>query len=497
MSDTATRREHKASASFPRNAKAGALALMPQAFGWLFFEPFEAPETEVRDDGIAVVRISGPLEHHESFYSDSYHAIRSRFDTALAAKPRGVLLYINSPGGLVEGCFELAQYMHDAASRAGVPLFAYGEGIMCSAAYALACAAQRIGASKTTLVGSIGVIDCLVDASALDEAWGVKYRLITSGARKADGNPHQPTDDGAIVATQQRVDDLAAHFFEWVGAARPALGADGARAFEAGVLVGSRALGAGLLDLLGDPSVLLTELSPEKPTMPQANDDKPADDTKPSDGDMYRKLRKMADEGDEDAKKMLQRLEGGDDEGGSDDEKKKGDEATARSASTSRAEQIAAQALATAERAERLQLIASRPDLDESTRELLMSAPLDKVRAHVAKAPKRVAPDRAASAQPGVRPTAQPQGTRKPALALTPAATEADRARVRLASRLLGHTSTVVGARVEHDTATGRPSRVEFGVDIDASEADHNPDRLASARIRGSASPLGATHRVD
>jgi len=487
MSDSKMPREQKVLASFPRGVSAGALALMPQAFGWLFFDEFEAPATELRDDGVAVVRIMGPLEHHESMWCDSYHAIRNRFDDALWKAPRAVLLYINSPGGLVEGCFELVDHMRAESARTGIPIFAYGEGMLCSAAFAIACAASKIGASKSTMVGSIGVIDCLVDASSMDEAWGVKYRLVTSGARKADGNPHQPIEDGAVLATQERVDDFAGLFFDLVGQARASLGADGARALEAGVYIGQRALSAGLLDALSDPSVLLTESTspPEKPTMqPKAEDTPPPADDKPSDGDMYRKLRKMADEGDEDAKKMLQKLEGYDEPDDDDDAPpKKGDD---------EAKAIAQRALASAERAERLQLIATRPDFDEATRELLMSAPVERVRAHVAKAPKRTTPDRAASAQPGVRPTATPAGAKdRNPMALTPPVTDHDAARHALANRLLGNTQVCVGSKLERDSS-GRVAKVEFGVDRDLEPGQKNPDRLAAVRLRGSM-PTGTT----
>jgi ClpP class serine protease len=499
MSDSDPAREPKAPATFPRNASAGSLALLPTAFGWLFFEPFEAPEVETRDDGVAVVKIMGPLEHDESYFADSYHAIRDRFDSALATTPKAVLLYINSPGGLVEGCFELAEYMRAESARTGIPLYAYGEGMMCSAAYALACSAQKIGASKTTMVGSIGVIDCLVDATAMDEAWGMKYRLITSGARKADGNPHQPIDDGAVLATQQRVDDLAGLFFDWVGQARSQLGADGARSLEAAVLIGARALSAGMLDVLADPSVHLTESSPTtetttmqtEPTQPKA-EDKPADDK--TDGDMYRKLRKMAEEGDEDAKRMLQRLMDDDEHDEPDGDEKMGDEKMGDKKMGDKrmgdeAKAIALRALAAVERQERAALIASRPDFDEATRELLAHAPLESVRAHVAKAPKRTSPDRAASAQPNVRPTAQPGSAKDRAPhALTPPVTQNDIARHALANRLIGNTQVVVGSRLERD-ATGRVAKVEFGVDRDLVAGERNPDRLAAVRLRG-ASPV-------
>lgn len=487
-------------ATFPRNALGGMpLALYPRAFGFFFFEPFQDPGVEVRDDGVAVVRITGPLEHHACWYSDSYDAICERFDAALEAKPKAILLVIDSPGGLVAGCFELATHMRDACAAASVPLYAYAEGMCCSAAYLLACSAQKIGASKSSMVGSIGVIDCLVDATAIDEMWGVKYRLITSGERKADGNPHKAIDDGAILATQQRVDDLAAMFFEWVGEARPALGAEGAKALEANVYVGTRAFTAGLLDALSDPSVLLDEAtsSTESANMkPKAEDEKPTDDekkkdeeSKASDGDMYRKLRKMADEGDEDAKKMLKKLEGDGDEAKSetdeDEKKAEGDDADAKAKAFEK--RIAK---LVDERVERANLIASRTDFDQETRDLLALAPIEKVRAYVAR-PKGTPPNRAAAAQPDVRPAAMPSDAKdRPALGFTPPVTDNDRARHALAQRLVGGTNLIVGAKLERD-ASGRVAKVEFGIDREPAKDERNPDRLAAVRLRGRTPMLG------
>jgi ClpP class serine protease len=490
-------------ASFPKNLAGMPLALEPRAFGWLFFDPFTATENRRRDDGVIEVYIRGPLEHHSCWYADSYDAICGRFDAALDANPTGIVLCIDSPGGLVAGCFELAEHMKHECAEHGIPLYAYAEGMCCSAAYLLACAAQKIGASKSSMVGSIGVIDCLVDATAIDEMFGVKYRLITSGARKGDGNPHVAIDDGAVLATQQRVDDLAAQFFAWVGDARPSLGADGAKAIEAGVFIGSRASTMGLLDALGDPSVLLdestssTETTSMDPKLAKAEDEKPADDKKDdappaseSDGDMYRKLRKMADEGDEDAKKMVKKLEGDDA-----DEAKTEDDADEKKAEDDAedAKALARRTDARLDRMEREQLMAQRPDLTAAERKLLASAPVSEVRAYVGAAPKRAIPDRAASQQPGVRPKAQP-GKDRDALALTPPVTENDRKRHELAMRLTGMTSSVIGSRVERD-ASGRVAKVEFGVDREIEPGKRNPDRLAGQRLRG-ASSLGGITRV-
>jgi signal peptide peptidase SppA len=487
--------DSKGSASESRSSRfapTGPVALYPQAYGldFLFMPEPEEPK-ELRADGVAVVSIVGPLEHHASWWCDSYEAIRDRFDDALALNPKVVLLQIDSPGGLVAGCFELAAYMRDTAKAAGVPLYAHCEGMCASAAYALACAASKIVGSSTSMVGSIGVIDALVDATAYDAAWGVKWKLITSGARKADGNPHQPITDGAEAATQARVDQFAQLFFDHVAASR-AMSADAVRDLNADIFIGARAQSLGLLDAIGDSSVLLTDPTTETAAMPTATkaaDEEPKKDeaeekkADESDGDMYRKLRKMADEGDEDAKKMVKKLEGGDDDA---DEKKAETEEPAKKDSED-AKAIALRTDARLDRMEREQLLAKRPDIDGVMRDALMSAPIAKVRAVVAESPKRTPPNRAGAAQPEVRPAAQPSGTPTTPgerLTLSPAITANDEARHRLVASLTQRAPITYGARVVRNTE-GHIHQVEIGVVRALAEGEKNPDHFAPMRRAG------------
>jgi hypothetical protein len=223
-------------------------------------------------------------------------------------------------------------------------------------------------------------------------------------------------------------------------------------------------------------------------TAPRA-EDKPADEEKPekaSDGDQFRKMRKLAEEGDEDAKKMLRRLEGDDgDESAeeeaadpppppADDEKKKDSEATA----------LARAALASVERLEREQLIATRPDLDDQTRELLASTPIERVRSFVASAPRRAPASRAAAAKPGVRPEALPTSKTEPG-ARDGFSTPTNAAHARLidyAAKLVSGKKGDIAAVTER-TDEGRPARTVFGVDVEAQAGVESKfDRLHRGR---------------
>jgi ClpP class serine protease len=182
-----------------------------------------------------------------SWQWDSYESIQARVEAALASHLPALLLSICSPGGQVAGCFELADEIRATAGAAGKRVVAYVDGMAASAAYALACAAERIYVPSTGLVGSIGCMQISVDATAADRAMGLGFEVFASGARKADGNPHVAMSEGARGAIQANVDAMAETFFSAVAAAR-GLSPVAVAALDAGVFIGAKAVVAGLAD---------------------------------------------------------------------------------------------------------------------------------------------------------------------------------------------------------------------------------------------------------
>lgn len=203
-----------------------------------------APPNEDIGDGMHVVYVRGPLEHHACGYADSYEALRARFGAALEAKPKIVLLRIDSPGGAVSGLNETVRDMFTAAQNNGVRVITYVDELAASAAYALACVAEEIYVPPSGIAGSVGVISTMCDQTAADEMAGLRYVTITSGARKADGHVHVSISDEAIAAEEQRVGELAEQFFALVEKAR---GID-ARPLQANIYLAADAVSVGLAD---------------------------------------------------------------------------------------------------------------------------------------------------------------------------------------------------------------------------------------------------------
>lgn len=397
----------------------GLLALDQRAFGMLLIGPPPPPENE-EIGGAQVVTIRGPLMHHADPLCDNYDAIRARVVEGLSKGPKALVLRIDSPGGLVAGCFELANDIQRLAAAAKVPVLAYVEGQACSAAYALACAAERIHVSTTAAIGSIGILDVLVDATKADAAMGLRYTLVASGARKTDGNPHAETSEEAVRAAEARVEALAEIFFDFVATSRARADASKARSLEASVVHGVTAEKLGLADAVGSFDQMLASIASADSRPATADNSEGAMDEEK----MRASLQATIDDekSDEKAKAKARRMlaamdESGDDEDekakaakaqADEDEKakaakaesdKKDEEARAAAAAAAAkaqggdedAKAIAFRALGEAhalraERAaekealERQQLLASRPDFATDIVDFLAKASIEQVR---------------------------------------------------------------------------------------------------------------------
>jgi ClpP class serine protease len=341
-----------------------------------------------------------------------------------------VVLRIDSPGGEVYGMLDTARSIRKRVEAAGKTLTAYVDGEACSAAYALACVAARIVVAQSAFVGSIGIIESRIDASRLDAASGISYALTTSGDRKADRHPHEPLTEAELASAQQRVDSLAAVFFELVAEFRPPT-AEAIRGLQAEVFHGDAAIAAGLADQVTTFDDLLAQLSGEEQSAMPPNAESPSAEAPKAGEDLdaaRAALEKAAASDDKDdaakAKKALAALdaaEGGDDEDEKEsddaedeepdeDAEKKGDEpAAARSASSDVALATTVQTLS-AElaqfKAERLAekrraLFASRPDLAPELVAAIKDLPLAKIKEIVAGVKPSKTNARGASVTPG------------------------------------------------------------------------------------------------
>jgi ClpP class serine protease len=161
--------------------KFGFTDMLSQLFG-------VAPKPYVVD-GIGVIPVVGvigkglsPLE--KMMGAVDVNEVSEALD-AFASDPavEKVALQISSPGGTVTGVEELANKVRNLEK----PTLAYTDSEMASAAYWIGSAADRVVASPSSTVGSIGVYMAIPDYSEAAKMQGIKMVVIKSGKFKGAG----------------------------------------------------------------------------------------------------------------------------------------------------------------------------------------------------------------------------------------------------------------------------------------------------------------------
>jgi len=175
-----------------------------------------------------------------------YDGIRQSVLMALADPDvRAIALDIDSPGGEVAGCFDLADMLYEA--RGEKPIWAILNEQACSSAYALASAADVVTVPRTGSIGSIGIIYLHVDWSQAQRDAGLTVTLLTYGDRKADGHPAVPLSEEARARLEADIETMGELFVQTVARNR-GLTCQAVRDTEAATYLGACGVEAGLAD---------------------------------------------------------------------------------------------------------------------------------------------------------------------------------------------------------------------------------------------------------
>ena len=177
-----------------------------------------------------------------------YHELLDRLERD--TKAGAVVLDIDSPGGAVGASEDL--YLKTKRLSEKKPVVAFIRGSGASGAYLLACAATRIIALPSAIVGSIGVISMRPEASGLLDRLGVGFSVSKSGPLKDMGAFYRPPTDDEQAKLQSLIDELFEAFLKEVAESRN-MDLDEARSYATGeVFTARRAAETKLIDETGD-----------------------------------------------------------------------------------------------------------------------------------------------------------------------------------------------------------------------------------------------------
>lgn len=199
-----------------------------------------------RRSSVAVVEIHGVIGNHVKIpdYSRIFDAV------ARNKRHRAMLLDIDSPGGSATGSEVLYRAIQRVANQK--PVYAYVRGLGASGGYYLACAASRVYALPTAMVGSIGVIYLRPVLEQLLAKVGVEFSVYKSGEFKdMTGFWRSPTDRES-EKFQELINEIFDNFVAVVASGR-SLDESKVREIATGeIMTAQKGIGQGLVDQIGD-----------------------------------------------------------------------------------------------------------------------------------------------------------------------------------------------------------------------------------------------------
>jgi signal peptide peptidase SppA len=208
-------------------------------------------EPKIVGNGTLLIPVVGTLTHRATGMQAAsgvmdYGALEAVVEEGMQSSDvRSILFDHSSPGGAVSGAFDLRDYLMEQRGRK--PMAAIARDMMASASYLLGSATDRVFATQTSTVGSIGVVMAHIDESKRLEMEGVKPTFIHAGAMKVAGNSAEPLSEEVRSELQESVDETYDMFVSAVSASR-GLSPEAVRGTEARVYSGATAVGVGLAD---------------------------------------------------------------------------------------------------------------------------------------------------------------------------------------------------------------------------------------------------------
>jgi protease-4 len=172
------------------------------------------------DNSIAIINISGPImkEGGECGEPGAKHFTSWIKMANVSPKISGILLNIDSPGGMVDG----TQTLVNAIQSSKKPVVAFiDDGMMASAATWIGTAAKEVYASqKTDTIGSIGVFCTLYDFREAFAKAGIKRHEIYAPQSADKNKAYYEAIDNKPALMQEELKLIADEFIAGVKSAR-------------------------------------------------------------------------------------------------------------------------------------------------------------------------------------------------------------------------------------------------------------------------------------
>lgn len=164
---------------------------------------------------------------------------------------KGVLIQINSPGGVVGPSQEIYTEIKRVRDELKKPVVVSCLGLAASGAYYAAVAANKIVTNPGALVGSIGVIMEFINLEKVYEWAKVKRYTIQTGTYKDSGAEYREMREDEKQLFQQMANEVLAQFKKTVADSRKLAPALVDKYSDGRVFTGATAVSLGFADSVG------------------------------------------------------------------------------------------------------------------------------------------------------------------------------------------------------------------------------------------------------
>ena len=227
-----------------------------------FLEKLSLPALRKRRPLVTVLRLSGVVGAFGPMRSGLTLArLAGQIEKAFAPKQlSAVALAVNCPGGSPVQSALIAQRIRDLAAEKEVEVFAFTEDVAASGGYWIACAADRIYANESSIVGSIGVVSAGFGFAQAIERLGIERRVHTAGDKKVMLDAFREEDPADVKRLKAVQKDIHEAFKLLVRERRgERLKASERSLFSGEFWTGKRAVELGLVDGLGELRQVMRE----------------------------------------------------------------------------------------------------------------------------------------------------------------------------------------------------------------------------------------------
>ena len=162
---------------------------------------------------------------------------------------KALLVKIDSPGGYPGSSQAIFRELLKFKKKK--PVVVWVENVCASGGYYIACAANKIIANPSSVVGSIGVMGVVPNVKELLNSWNIKVHHVQSGKYKTAGSPSRELTPEEMEYLQSSSDDIYEQFIKDVAQNRGLIEKDYEQWADGKVYTGNKALQLRLIDQVG------------------------------------------------------------------------------------------------------------------------------------------------------------------------------------------------------------------------------------------------------